>query len=516
MNSYPYESLTTNEIDMMYFRIQENAFDDEVKEICDMVHLLRYWNHNKQWLFEKFGNKLILEKEIKFKKSYEMLIEEVENTMFENPTVEIKNFIHAFNELFYQWRYSDSEKVCPLKDYDIVRELIWSDNLAVNTWNGDKNFNIPTPDGRFIQMNPGCKVSKMLGKIAAAYNLPNYEEFRIAHSMILNQKEVKGKLCLSIHPLDYMTMSDNDSNWESCMSWENKGDYRCGTIEMMNSPMVVVAYLAASTPMTLNRYSNEYLWSNKKWRELFIVNENMICSVKSYPYANEALTFACLDWLKEVVGADAYSSKKCQFCSWKDDNIIAETGHRVNLHFFTNNMYNDFYTCPHYVYLNKNIHDTDITTLYSGELICMCCGKDIAHFSENYNLLCDDCNNVRICSHCGKTIYSNDEWYEVDGEIVCSCCYDNTCSCDECGDCHFSENMVTVKIAIDHDKLTSQFITLCYSCYDKYTIYKKKVNHWRSVEYVLLDDLSLAILNEIGYDDKEEFIKYNKDFIVNY
>ena len=42
MNSYPYESLTTNEIDMMYFRIQENAFDDKVEEICDMVHLLGY------------------------------------------------------------------------------------------------------------------------------------------------------------------------------------------------------------------------------------------------------------------------------------------------------------------------------------------------------------------------------------------------------------------------------------------------------------------------------------------
>ena len=25
-----------------------------------------------------------------------------------------------------------------------------------------------------------------------------------------------------------------------------------------------------------------------------------------------------------------------------------------------------------------------------------------------------------------------------------------------------------------------------------------------------------TILNKIGYDDKEEFIKYNKDFIVNY
>ena len=38
-------------------------------------------------------------------------------------------------------------------------------------------------------------------------------------------------------------MSDNNSGWESCMSWRNNGCYRRGTVEMMNSPYVIVAYL---------------------------------------------------------------------------------------------------------------------------------------------------------------------------------------------------------------------------------------------------------------------------------
>ena len=38
-------------------------------------------------------------------------------------------------------------------------------------------------------------------------------------------------------------MSDNDYGWDSCMGWMNEGEYRLGTVEMMNSPCIVVAYI---------------------------------------------------------------------------------------------------------------------------------------------------------------------------------------------------------------------------------------------------------------------------------
>ena len=91
-----------------------------------------------------------------------------------------------------------------------------------------------------------------------------FEQMRIKHSQILNKKRLKGTLCLSIHPLDYITISDNNCDWDSCMTWTGDdcpGEYRLGTLEMMNSPSVVVAYLDSKEPY--HPLDDGRAWSNK-------------------------------------------------------------------------------------------------------------------------------------------------------------------------------------------------------------------------------------------------------------
>ena len=106
-----------------------------------------------------------------------------------------------------------------------------------------------------------------------------------------------GELCLSIHPMDYMTMSDNDNNWQSCMNWMNNGDYRLGTVECMNSPYVLVAYLHnPNHSMSIGPYE----WNSKHWRELFIIHPEMISEVKGYCFQDENLTNTILMWIKEL------------------------------------------------------------------------------------------------------------------------------------------------------------------------------------------------------------------------
>ena len=96
-----------------------------------------------------------------------------------------------------------------------------------------------------------------------------------------------------------MTMSDNANGWESCMNWtQGPGSYRAGTIEMMNSPLVVVAYITTK-PYYPENTSIE--WTSKSWRELIIVHPNAICSVKSYPYYNIAFDKALVNWLVDLV-----------------------------------------------------------------------------------------------------------------------------------------------------------------------------------------------------------------------
>ena len=46
--------------------------------------------------------------------------------------------------------------------------------------------------------------------------------------MILQDVKVSGDLVLSVHPLDYLSISDNNHNWYSCHSLD--GEYGAGNL----------------------------------------------------------------------------------------------------------------------------------------------------------------------------------------------------------------------------------------------------------------------------------------------
>jgi hypothetical protein len=260
----------------------------------------------------------------------------------------------------------------------------------------------------------------MLGKIAEAFNLKGFEEFRLEHSLLVNQKNLYGTLCLSIHPLDYMTMSDNDEGWDSCMSWTDVGDYRSGTIEMMTSKCVVVAYLKNDErdycPKELRNC--DWSWNSKRWRELYVVTEDVITNVRPYPFVNEDLTKIALNTLRDLakknLGWNSYTNK------------VAELPHRdedLRFAFETGNMYNDFDNDDfvNYGFWNPNLPNGTHWTYYSGPLVCMYCGNQ-PDYMENNNLICDDCDNRVMCWNCGDRHPAELMTYTEDGEYLCCNC----------------------------------------------------------------------------------------------
>lgn len=285
---------------------------------------------------------------------------------------------------------------------------------------------------------------RLARKLAAAFDISGFEDFCNKHSQCLNQKSLKGDLCLSIHPLDYMTMSDNASNWETCMSWENDGEYKQGTIEMMNSPCVVVGYLKSKCPFCFNGSSEEGVWVDKRWRCLFIVDRNFILSVKNYPYQNNHLT-------QEVI------RQFCKVAKWEGANpqpFIKNKkqkidGKQVYLTLCTGCMYNDFGFTDHYIAVNPKC-DGDIiyeSYWYSGTSECIWCGGT-DQINGEYSLHCCDCDPQYYCEECGDKIYNGDIC-TFDKQNFCSCCYNE---------------LVTYCPVMEKDVWRDETITLYLSC----------------------------------------------------
>lgn len=407
MENYLYNQITNAEKEALIKYIKEYNGTNTISKPLD--YILRFWASAKTNLYELLGHQLTISKTITYEKSIDNLFEELNNNSSKNYA--FRHFI-----LFIRDTVAYYNLYPELKPYTDELLRSYTKDLVENKYNG-KSFKIELPNGETLSIQNGMKAIKVMDKINKVYHYcteEEFEKFRIFHSQVLNQKKLTGKLVLSIHPLDYLTMSDNKCGWSSCMSWKNQGCYRMGTVEMMNSPMVIVAYLDSKEPMMIG----DLPWSNKKWRQLFVVNDKCIASIKGYPYKNSNLTKTALELLVNLAKKNwgiEYTSQKI------DEEVIIEENFRTNF------MYNDFYnTDDCYIYRNTEVNDFEFSQInYSGTAECMCCGKEIEYFcyegEEPDFLSCEECIEKTTCYYCGEPI--NGEYYTLRNHKYCKECY---------------------------------------------------------------------------------------------
>lgn len=109
-------------------------------------------------------------------------------------------------------------------------------------------------------------------------------------SAILNEDKIEGKFCVSIHPLDYISISDNDHNWHSCHAMNS--DYRAGNLCYMADHHTVVCYVKTGEDRKISNFPDEVPWNSKKWRMLlfFDTSGDFVMAGKQYPLqSGEAL-----------------------------------------------------------------------------------------------------------------------------------------------------------------------------------------------------------------------------------
>lgn len=386
---------------------------------------LANWSHANQKLFKLLGEELIREFDFSYTMDTDILYEQIKKLWTDSPFID--SFIQFANKTVMSADYIDKDssqgfiKLCSPDIFKI-------DKVTVS-------IKIKKPGcNKILQISPGMKPMRAFQKIVEyfkdIYTFTDFEEFRLAHSRILNSKEMKGKLCLSIHPLDFITMSDNASNWTSCMNWVHSGCYSAGTVEMMNSNLVLCCYLKSDKNFNflpdLKKYpgfvsngdNSCYEWNDKKWRQLFYVTSDIIMGGKAYPYQKESFTKTILSHLKRLAKENLNWTYQFGPELYKDmihingigeirnnqDWIYYKETTKHNIIWNTNKMYNDMlndnYT-DYWCYRNKVKSNKMINV--SGKCNCLKCNSDklftSINFGNDYNDRFEDVESV-LCSSC--------------------------------------------------------------------------------------------------------------------
>lgn len=95
-------------------------------------------------------------------------------------------------------------------------------------------------------------------------------QLQMIASMYIQENKINGYLTFSIHPLDFLSSSENTYNWRSCHSLDS--EYRAGNLSYICDCGTMIVYLSPNTPEKLPNFPISVPWNSKKWRMLMHFN----------------------------------------------------------------------------------------------------------------------------------------------------------------------------------------------------------------------------------------------------
>lgn len=252
--------------------------------------LLKSWNENKSGLFNgPFGGKLRMKTHVTadLSEDYEYMKKAVVNACLA--------IVPSLAEHLYKMEYDGlcgeddvARVLCLFNAKHVLDDKAVTDDVKV-TVNGKTR----------VFRGKRMRVIRRCLEFVGFNDMGLFTQFRDRVSLIRTTQKLDVDVSLSIHPIDFLSMSDNKSGWTSCMSLLGNGNCRSGVMEFMNSPTAVVAYTESEMPFLPGV-------PNKSWRMLLFYDSDgrVALGGRQYPFFSKALAKGAIC---KLAGADSGS-----------------------------------------------------------------------------------------------------------------------------------------------------------------------------------------------------------------
>ena len=335
------------------------------------------------------------------------------------------------------------------------------------------------------------------------------KELQSEASRIIQENVISGHLCLSVHPLDFLSASENAHNWRSCHALD--GEYRSGNLNYLCDTSTVICYLRAEKDAILPHFPSDIPWNSKKWRVWFFFSDDktMLFAGRQYPFeANNGINLI-KDKILPQIGMDFWTPfSRDRIMSHEDEysgqhfrfhNLIPVGGEAIPIKKLVTNgkytyHYNDILNSHFYISVysfRRNKADNspwhyeesygmtspDTRFVIGDSCPCPICGYDSIGYGEA--MVCPGCcdrygildnGDYEECEVCGTSLYYEDLITLDISEIrVCPNCYQReTYICQVCGATDLPEY---IKYREGDPRC------LCESCYNSAMEAPKKINY---------------------------------------
>lgn len=446
-------------------KIKED-FDEVIRYSQDIQNpqtdrLFEIWEKKKASFIESFGG---------------LIYEYPEKVIFELGEKEKHDRVIQFaGEVYSKWGYYNLAKFIESQEEGFYKNITVEEALGY--------------DGKLIKK--GTKLVKAFKHFINSSDR-SLADIQNEASRIIQENKIEGTLCLSVHPLDFLSLSENTYNWRSCHSLD--GEYRAGNLSYMMDDCTFICYLKGADDVELSNFGPNVKWNSKKWRVLLYesADRNLIMAGRQYPFESSVgLDFVLKKVLPKVGmcqnGWTGWNKELIKSFNLKEDNITVNfsSGYlpigdkllavnklvkdAVGSCHYNDLLYSSCYS-PWYTFATgpwSPITNSFSTFLDVGELTyCLHCGKEAISKGAS-TMMCDECtlkygteenDMVTHCDCCGRRVFVDDA-YLIDDEYVCpECLKQYYQQCDSCGEYYHID-------FLKYSHKTGKY--LCDYCYDE-------------------------------------------------
>lgn len=239
---------------------------------------------------------------------------------------------------------------------------------------------------------------------------------------------------LSLHPCDFLEMSNKDNTWISCHNLEN-GSYQAGALSYMTDDVSMIFY-------TIDPGTTDHFYRvPRRSRQMFFYKDGMLFQSRLYPSDLSEPMDLYRSIVQKAIAVCLNVPNRWLLKKKREDvNTYCSSGEGSR-------QYPD-YNYHGNVSLLKAIPEHSHFVIGRPSL-CVCCGRAY----KTGQLKCN-CEDIVVCKDCGQTISMRNARY-IDGAYHCNACLH---ICGVCG------GMIQGTMYPAYDR-HGHLVEICESCY---------------------------------------------------
>ncbi|MCM1488871.1 MAG: hypothetical protein NC203_10950, partial [Firmicutes bacterium] len=130
-----------------------------------------------------------------------------------------------------------------------------------------------------VKCAAGQKTSRIIGKLCRQFQVDGHSRYNAVFAQLsdaLNPLQMPKTALLSLHPCDFLEMSNKDNTWISCHNLRD-GSFQAGALSYMTDDVSLIFYTVD------NGVTDHFYRVPRRSRQMFFYKDNMLYQSRLYP-----------------------------------------------------------------------------------------------------------------------------------------------------------------------------------------------------------------------------------------